>query len=69
MNWLFWSLVPAAVGVFLVIAWLTDRALCVCERIYRRWACRREMARGVNELRARLEGAATAQDRLDRRIH
>ena len=49
-NVMFWSLVPAAIGVFLLIAWLTDRALCAIERVYRRWACRREMARMREEM-------------------
>ena len=45
MNWMFCSLFPAAIGAFLLIAYLMDRALCACERLYRRRACRREMAR------------------------
>ena len=53
-NVMFWSLVPAAIGVFLLIAWLTDRVLCAIERVYRRWACRREMARMRKEIKSAL---------------
>lgn len=41
----FWSLVPVAVGTFLLIAWVTDWTCRQIQSAYRRWACRREIHR------------------------
>jgi homoserine kinase len=54
MNGLFWLLLVPAVLTCGLIAWATDRTLCLLQRRYRRAAARREMARMNRELLAAL---------------
>lgn len=57
MTPLFWQLFVAAVLTFGLVAYLTVRVLDGCLAVYRRWACRREMARREEERLARDEEA------------
>lgn len=52
MTLSFWLYLIPAVLTFAVIAWLTDLTCRQIQAAYRRWACRREMARSLAESKA-----------------
>ena len=54
LTWTFWLLLIPAVLTFGLLAWATDRTLCLLERHYRHAAARREMAKMNRELLAAL---------------
>lgn len=54
MTALFWQLFAAAVLTFGLVAYLTVRVLDGCLALYRRWACRREMARAAVKIKMRV---------------